>query len=226
VHQWIGTDRRHNPQRVIGVINEINADLVGLQEAVLESNGGGGMCSEGLADATGMEAVSGPTFAGGNGHFGNVLLSTGKVLRSDRLDLSVVSREPRCAIDVTLECSGTPIRVIVTHLGLRPLERKRQIKTLLEFVGDHRDEFLILMGDFNLWSPASRSLRKVATRFGKAPGLRSYPTGMPLLQLDRIWVHPKEALRHLQVHKTQASRVASDHLPIKGLIRWNGKENP
>jgi len=176
-----------------------------------------------LASATGLRVVSGPTFACGNGHFGNVLLFAGKVLRSDRLDLSVGSREPRCAIDVTIECSGVPIRVIVTHLGLRAFERKRQIKALLESVAHDRDEFLVLMGDFNLWFPASRSLGKLAARFGKAPVLRTFPTRVPLFQLDRIWVHPKEALQNLQVHKTPRSRVASDHLPIKGFVQWNGR---
>jgi len=179
------------------------------------------MCLETLAAATGMEVVSGPTFACGNGHFGNVLLTAGKVLRTGLLDLRVGSREPRCAIDVTLECAGAPVRVIVTHLGLRSFERKIQIKALLESVADCRDEFVILMGDFNLWFPASRSLRAVAGRFGRTPALRTYPTRLPLLQLDRIWVHPKEALQQVEVHRTQASRIASDHLPIKGLVDWN-----
>jgi len=200
------------------VINDINADLIGLQEAVLEQDGCGGMCIESLAAGTGMEVVSGPTFPRGNGHFGNVLLTRGKVLRKAHVDLSVGSREPRCAIDVTLDCGNFPVRVIVTHLGLRSFERKSQIKTLLESVADTPDEFVILMGDFNLWFPASGSLRKVAARFGRAPSLRTYPTRMPLFQLDRIWVHPRAALQQVEVHKTQASRVASDHLPIKGLI--------
>jgi len=216
-------DRRHDPQRVVSVINEIDADLVGLQEVVLEPNGGDGICLESLSSATGLEVISGPTFACGNGHFGNVVLARGKVLHSDRLDLSVGSREPRCAIGVTLEYSGVPVRVIVTHLGLRSFERKRQIQTLLEYVADGKDEFLIIMGDFNLWCPASRSLRKMVARFGKAPVLRTYPTLMPLFQLDRIWVQPKEVLHQLQVHNTRRSRVASDHLPIKGLIQWNGR---
>jgi endonuclease/exonuclease/phosphatase family metal-dependent hydrolase len=195
--------------------------VVGLQEAVLEPEGFDGTSLESLATATGREVISGQTFASGNGYFGNLLLVAGKVSRTDRLDLSVGSREPRCAIDVTLECSGLPVRVIVTHLGLSSFERKHQVRTLLESVADSRDEFVILMGDFNLWYPASAALRKVAVRFGKVPGLRTYPSRFPLFHLDRIWVHPKGALQFLEVHKTRASAVASDHLPIKGLIQFS-----
>ena len=46
----------------------------------------------------------------------------------------------------------------VQGLGLRSFERKRRIKTLSESVADCPDEFVILVGDFNLWFPASRSL--------------------------------------------------------------------
>jgi len=32
--------------------------------------------------------------------------------------------------------------------------------------------------------------------------------------LDRIWVHPTRALRHIFTHSTRTARVASDHFPV------------
>jgi endonuclease/exonuclease/phosphatase family metal-dependent hydrolase len=56
-----------------------------------------------------------------------------------------------------------------------------------------------------------RPLRWLHARLGRTPTLPTFPAGLPLLALDRVWVHPRAALRALRVHRT---RVASDHLPL------------
>ena len=38
------------------------------------------------------------------------------------------------ALDVELEVAGEPVRVIVTHLGLWPAERRYQVKKILEMI--------------------------------------------------------------------------------------------
>lgn len=220
MHQWIGTDRRHDPDRVIAVLNDMDADIIGLQEAVLQREQSGGVCVSSLASATHMEVISAPTFNKGNGQFGNVLLTRRKVCHINRLDLSVGSREPRGALDVTVDCNGLPIKVMVTHLGLRWFERKHQVKKLLESVEDCPGQLVVVMGDFNMWFPVGRFLKKLASRFSRSPALRTYPSWLPLFPLDRIWVSPKDALRSVHVHKNATSIVASDHLPIEAAIEW------
>jgi endonuclease/exonuclease/phosphatase family metal-dependent hydrolase len=38
------------------------------------------------------------------------------------------------------------------------------------------------------------------------------------MSLDRIWTIPNHRLQRLQVHRTALTRVASDHLPLVGVI--------
>ena len=110
------------------------------------------------------------------------------------------------------------MRVIVTHLGLRPGERRFQVRRLLDVLTLEGDRLTIVMGDINEWLPGSRPLRWLHGRLGRAPALRTFPSFLPLLALDRIWVWPRKALQGIDVHDTPAARIASDHLPIKAII--------
>jgi endonuclease/exonuclease/phosphatase family metal-dependent hydrolase len=42
----------------------------------------------------------------------------------------------------------------------------------------------------------------------------TFPATFPVFALDRLWVHPRGALRSLVAHRTGAARLASDHLPV------------
>ncbi len=72
VHRAIGRDRRTEPERILGVIREMDADVVALQE--VEAHDTGGDMLAWLARETGMHAVAGTTLARHDGHYGNGLL--------------------------------------------------------------------------------------------------------------------------------------------------------
>jgi endonuclease/exonuclease/phosphatase family metal-dependent hydrolase len=40
--------------------------------------------------------------------------------------------------------------------------------------------------------------------------------------LDRLWARPASALRSLQVISTPLTRVASDHLPLRAELAFDG----
>jgi endonuclease/exonuclease/phosphatase family metal-dependent hydrolase len=44
--------------------------------------------------------------------------------------------------------------------------------------------------------------------------MRTFPAHLPLLALDRIWVHPRHYLTRLRAHRTPLALAASDHLPL------------
>ena len=50
-------------------------------------------------------------------------------------------------------------------------------------------------------------------------GPASFPTRMPVLSLDRILGWPNGLVHSVEAHDTPLSRVASDHLPLKALLR-------
>jgi endonuclease/exonuclease/phosphatase family metal-dependent hydrolase len=223
-HRCVGIDRRYDPERIARVIRELDADIIGLQEidaGFYRSQGSRQL--QRLADATGLHVVSGPTKRGSGGHYGNVLLTSRKVVGVRRIDLSVYGREPRGAIDVDLDVDGEIVRVMVVHLGLGGFERGKQVNRLLNGCGSQEEHLHVVLGDFNEWFPLGRPLHRLHRHFGKSPSCRTFPSFLPVLALDRIWVKPLDALMEIGVHDTALSRVASDHLPIKATItRMNG----
>lgn len=223
-HRCVGIDRRYDPERIARVIRELDADIIGLQEidaGFYRSQGRRQL--QRLADATGLDVVNGPTKRGAGGHYGNVLLTSRKVVGVRRIDLSVYGREPRGAIDVDLDMDGEIVRVMVVHLGLGRYERRRQVSRLLNGCRPQEEGLHVVLGDINEWFPLGRPLSRLHRHFGKSPARRTFPSFLPVLALDRIWVKPLDALMEIGVHDTALSRVASDHLPIKAVItRTNG----
>jgi endonuclease/exonuclease/phosphatase family metal-dependent hydrolase len=219
VHRWIGADGRRDPDRVLSVIRELDADVVGLQEMTYPEKAGKPFGLAYIAEKTGMQLHPGPTLLRREGPFGNAVLTSLPVHRLRRIDLSMREREPRGALDMELVFGTGTFRVLVTHLGLRERERRPQVETLLRLVESGSAEPVVLMGDFNVWFPGSPLLSRINKVFGRQAALRTFPARWPLFRLDRIWVRPTEALLESSVHSTPAARRASDHLPLKAKIR-------
>ena len=219
IHECVGCDRRRDPSRIAEIIKESGAQIVGLQEVHSDSSGEEQLHQMNyLAALTGLQAIPGPAVERRNGHYGNVLLTRCKVLAVRNLNLSYLAREPRGAIDADLEIGGETVRVIVTHLGLAPAERRFQVRKLLIALAEQRTRIVILLSDFNEWLPTGRSLRWIHTHLGKTALVRTFPSRFPIFALDRIWVSPPAALTELCCVRTPLSRVASDHLPLKATI--------
>jgi endonuclease/exonuclease/phosphatase family metal-dependent hydrolase len=61
-------------------------------------------------------------------------------------------------------------------------------------------------------------LRWIHSRLGKTALVRTFPSAFPIFALDRIWVSPPAALANVSCLRTPLTRVASDHLPLRGVI--------
>jgi endonuclease/exonuclease/phosphatase family metal-dependent hydrolase len=211
VHGCRGTDGKKDASRIAGVIEELGADTVGLQEVDYRLDY--------IAQKLGMQAIPGLTLARHDGPFGNALLTRRKVLAVRRLAFTYSRREPRNALDVEIEVAGEPVRVIVTHLGLWPAERRYQVKKILQLIRSTPTcERVVVLGDINEWLPLGRPLRWMNALFGRSPVERSFPSRWPLLALDRVWVRPRHALVALKAHRTALAQRASDHLPVKAIV--------
>ena len=220
IHRCVGVDGRRDPLRIAQVIRELDADIVGLQEVhsrVTEDEQAHQL--DFLAEATGLRAIPGHTLYRHDGHYGNALLTNATILVGRPCDLSVPGHEPRGVIDAEIDIARENLRVIVTHLGLWPAERRLQVKRLLTILDEEPSRLIVMLGDINEWLPRARSLRWLQAYFGDAPAPRTFPTCLPLFALDRIWAKPREALLKVQVSTSPLARVASDHLPVTATIR-------
>lgn len=222
VHRCIGRDGRHDPERIAGVIAGLGADVVALQEVDSEVTRPGFVDQlDDLARRTGYAAVAGPSIRRRYGRYGTAILTRLSVRDVHRHDLSVPGREPRGALEVTLDRG---LRVIATHLGLARGERRRQVARLADLAvrastGSPADT-RVLAGDVNMWWPLDRSLRRLERAGGESRRVATFPARFPLLPLDRIWVAGRRRLASVDAVRDGTTAVASDHLPLVARLAW------
>jgi endonuclease/exonuclease/phosphatase family metal-dependent hydrolase len=224
IHACVGGDGRFQPDRTVAVLREVGADLAAIQE-VEQHDVAGQDLLEYLASALEMDAIAGPTLLRGTRTYGNALLTRLPILAVERVDLGVPRREPRGALDVRLSWGQRRLQVVATHLGLRPGERRRQVRQVLSLFEPRRADIAVLMGDLNEWLLWGRPLRWLRRHFaGMSQTPATYPARLPLLALDRIWANPAAALSRIECHRTETARRASDHLPLKAILTDEGTD--
>ena len=215
VHACVGTDGRHDPERVSRVIAELDADVVALQEFTYPA-------SVALETRTPVvltaldryECALGPARRNPTQCFGNALLTRHPIVEVHRIDLSHARREPRSALAATIDLAGIQVHVLAAHLGLRLRERRFQVRQILDYLESVRNTMVVVLGDFNDWLPGRSVVHVLDRRLGRLPRPASFPSSWPVVPLDRIWVQPSRALRCIGAHRTRTARQASDHVPV------------
>ena len=231
IHTCIGVDRRYDPDRIVAVLREINADIACLQEV------GARRSIRRLADqwaylgdATGCRVILGAGIRDHRRRFGNAILTRFPVLSARSLDLTVADYEPRGAIDADLLLGHRVLRVIATHLGLRAGERRLQANRLMAALGEsalanrRKPDAVLLMGDLNEWRGRGGAIRVFDRSLGPSAAERTFPSWMPVLALDRIYADGPAVLRDVCVYRTPLARLASDHLPLVGSLSWSERD--
>lgn len=222
VHGFVGTDGARDVKRVADAIEQMDAHGVGLQEVPFERTAEGELAPLRLLEQLpGYRAVCAPIERHDGLWHGNAFLTRHQITKFEAINLSYSQREPRTALEVELSVEGRSCRVITTHLGLRPVERRYQVRTLLEHLAREPDALTVLLGDFNEWFLAGRPLRWLERYFGRGQALSTFPARWPVLALDRIWVHPRAHLLESRVLRSAQYRLASDHLPLVAELSWS-----
>lgn len=218
IHRCIGGDGQNSRARIAEVLRQIDPDVTALQEVPIGHGGPEDILGK-LADSIGAQATAGPTLLESKGAYGNAVLTKSHPSGVKRLDISVPGREPRGAMTVLLTVRSRLVRIVTTHLGLRPSERRYQMQRLLTLLDGEKSLLTIVLGDFNEWFCRARHLQWLNLRLGKSPAPPTFPSRRPLLALDRIWVNPSDRLLALHPYRTRTARIASDHLPLVAKVR-------
>lgn len=221
IHRCVGADGQYQPDRIRHVLHEIDAHIFALQE--VESGEAHGELLEHLTDkGRHWRYIEGPALLRGEARYGNAVLTSLPIIRHRLVDLGFESREPRGALDVYVQYRDKVIRLLATHLGLSPRERRHQVNVLLKLLSYQETpspDMTILLGDLNEWLPWARPLRWLRRSFGSTPPFpASYSTRWPLLPLDRLYIKPSSALLDIYTYRTALTRYASDHYPLMAII--------
>jgi endonuclease/exonuclease/phosphatase family metal-dependent hydrolase len=222
IHKGRGNDRRYRFERVIGVIEEANPDLICLQEVdcnVRRSNFDDQprLLAEHFRAAAYTYQLNVPRLDGG---YGNLILSRWPFLAQADVSLRLRKRKPRAAQLVVVNTPEGPLHLVNCHLGLRERERRWQVHHLL-----HHDAFraaahlpTVIAGDYNDWRNTLE--RTVFTRYSFSQAtsplgaFRSFPSFLAVTALDKLFYRGELAIREARIWRTALARRASDHLPL------------
>ncbi len=233
IHRAIGLDRRYQPERIIKILGDHDADIILLQEV---DEGAPRSREEDMARDIAAELGFEHYAAGHNvslrkGRYGNATLSRYPITRERNIDLTVGERKRRgcqhTAIEIpTDKGASRRLDVFNLHLGLSPLERQRQAGMLMrckEFTDIDPGAACIVGGDFNDWLSRLRALfvegmslrcaTDTETRLRTRP-IKTYPSFAPRGGLDRIYYRGNLRAIAAIPCRHQLARVASDHLPV------------
>lgn len=223
VHKCQGMDGRTRPERIARVLEEINADVIGLQE-VWSIHGHRAEADQAgyIAEALGMHYIHAEARKLHGGVYGNAMLSRFPVEQHGKMDITHVGREERCVLRADIPVEAYRLHVFNLHLGTGFFERRFQARALMEHhllrapdLTGHR----VVMGDLNEWTRGlvTRTLSDEFRRVDlEAPIFRrrTYPALLPFLHLDYIYLENSLRVKDAFFHTSRLALVASDHLPL------------
>ena len=219
IRKALGTDRRRDPDRIMAVLREIDADVIALQEADRRFGRRESVLPRQTLDESPWRVVPLATRPDSLGWHGNALLVRRGIELAESAIVPLPVLEPRGAVRADLLVEGKRLRVIGVHLDLSGLRRRHQIRSVLA----HADGCAhacptVMMGDFNEWALHGGCFREFGRESGGgwnvlAPG-RSFPSRRPVAQLDRFVASHDWRVAEAGVHHSALAAQGSDHLPI------------
>jgi endonuclease/exonuclease/phosphatase family metal-dependent hydrolase len=216
-------------------LRELDADIVFLQEVQGADRrarprhhfDGAHPQHEFLAHESWLHHAYGKNSVYDAGHHGNAILSRYPILKWDNQDISAHRFESRGVLHCEMAVPGSSVVLhsMCVHLGLFTSGRNQQMQDVIERVQRVVPEAapLIIAGDFNDWNNhASRLLVKelhlqeaFEVKYGRLA--RSYPCGLPLLRMDRIYVRGL-TVKQAEVHAHAPWNKISDHAALSATL--------
>lgn len=213
--------------KIRDAIRLVNPDLVFLQEVLGDhshhkiDNWINNAQFEYLADEIWTHYAYGKNAVYEKGHHGNAILSKYPITSYDNINISTNPMEQRGVLHAVIDYEGEKVHALCLHLNLLESGRRIQVKRICERIKNYipDSEPIIMAGDFNDWKNKITSEFQLhlnmqeayLTHHGKLA--KTFPSNMPLLQLDRIYyrtISIREAI-HL---RGKPWSTLSDHIAL------------
>jgi endonuclease/exonuclease/phosphatase family metal-dependent hydrolase len=163
-----------------------------------------------------------------DGDHGNAVLSRYPIVAWTNHDVTADRREPRGLLHCTLDVpdGGPRVHAICVHLGLREGERRQQVDGLFALIASAVPPGapLVVAGDFNDWrgqvhrTMVEVDLHEVHADAGRRLP-RTFPAGLPVLRLDRIYVRGAVRTSPLALPRLPWAHL-SDHIPLAAHVQF------
>jgi endonuclease/exonuclease/phosphatase family metal-dependent hydrolase len=158
-----------------------------------------------------------------HGHHGNAILSRFPFVSFENEDVSDHRFERRGLLHCVVAVPGwrRNLHCVCVHLSLHERGRNRQLEAIsgrLEELAS-REVPMIVAGDFNDWRHRATSILERRLGMSEASvahhgrAARTFPSMLPLLQLDRIYVRGFK-IASSTVHRGKPWSMLSDHLAV------------
>ena len=222
IHKAVGTDGKRDPERILSVLRELDADVVALQEADRRFRERESVLPRSLLAEHHWQVVPVALRAQSIGWHGNAMLVRSDIEVLDCARIELPTLEPRGAIIARLAVGEDVLCVGGMHLDLSGMLRRHQIAAICDAMagaGSSAGSHAIMMGDLNEWSRERGALRSFPAKWKVlAPG-RSFPSRRPLAMLDRIIHSAGLICEEAGIHHSALAARASDHLPAWASLR-------
>jgi endonuclease/exonuclease/phosphatase family metal-dependent hydrolase len=215
IHKGFGSDGRLMPDRILDVLDEMDADVALLQEADTRFGVRTAVLPAAALAARGWRAAPLGEHPQALGWHGNAVLVRGDVRLTHSHRITLPALEPRGAVLADVAVGNHMLRLVGAHLDLSGLARARQMHAIIEAVarapGNPPE---LVMGDFNEWRRGGAAVAVLARQWRELQLGPSFPARLPMGRLDRAFAHPALRVAAAAVHASALARTASDHLPI------------
>jgi endonuclease/exonuclease/phosphatase family metal-dependent hydrolase len=225
IHAGRGTDKIFDLERIAAVIKSVNPHIVALQEVDKETRRSKGIdTAKKLGELTGMKSVFGASIPSGDGEYGNAILTTLEIEKTETLPIpEKIPVEKRSVLAADLSFNGSTIQILATHLCHREDENRVAAAEFIVTKQAPAGTTSFVIGDLNALRD-SQPL-KILTAAGwqnpsKSPVL-TFPSAEPTRQIDYVLCRPATS-NNLVATKIEVidEKIASDHRPLLVVFEW------
>ena len=214
IHKAVGLDGKRDPERIITVLRELDADIIAIQEVDRRFGQRASVLPRALLDDTKWRPMAVAKRPRSLGWHGNALLVRRDIHAEFFTPLDLPTLEPRGAVMAELEHGEQAFRIVGAHLDISGLRRRAQVRALIRHSSIRRQLPTVIMGDFNQWGRMTGAMRAFGMGWQQISPGPSYPARRPIARFDRIVTTPHWRYVDSGVHHSATAAQASDHLPI------------